>query len=194
MEESRDEITQLLRAWSGGNEGALDRLAPLIYDELHRRAHHYMAGERSGHSLQTTALVNEAFLRLVDARDIDWQDRAHFFAIAARQMRRILVDYARSRKSAKRGGEWNQVVFDEALEASPPPRVDFIALDAALSALKTIDERKSRVVELRFFAGLDVEETAKLLQVSVQTVKRDWRLAKAWLLKEMTAGREMPGR
>ena len=194
MEDSLGDITQLLRAWSGGDREALDRLAPLVYDELHRRAHRYMAREGSGHPLQTTALVNEAYLRLVDARGTNWQDRAHFYALAARQMRRVLVDYARSSRSAKRGGDWRHVVFDDGVGRTSALRVDLVALDEALNGLREFDERKSSVVELRFFAGLNVEETANVLEVSPETVKRDWRLAKAWLLKELSGERETPPR
>ena len=144
-----------------------------------------MAGEREGHSLQATALVNEAYLRLIDANDVQWHDRAHFLAVAARVMRRILVDHARTRHAQKRGGDATQVTFDEGLVVSNEPREDFVALDDALEALATFDERKSRVVELRFFGGLSVEETASVLKVSSDTVMRDWRLAKVWLQREM---------
>jgi RNA polymerase sigma-70 factor (ECF subfamily) len=144
-----------------------------------------MAGERAGHSLQATALVNEAYLRLVDANDVQWHDRAHFLAVAARVMRRILVDHARTRHARKRGGDATQVTFDEGLVVSNEPREDFVALDDALEALAAFDERKSRVVELRFFGGLSVDETASVLKVSPETVMRDWRLAKAWLQREM---------
>lgn len=186
MTPSTHEVTQLLRAWSNGDKDALERLTPLVYDELYRTAHRHMARERFGHTLQTTALVNEVYLRLFDAREIAWQDRAHFFAVAARLMRRVLIDFARSRPSSRRGGEWPHVAFDEALMPSGEPRADFLALDEALNALKAIDDRKSQVVELRFFGGLSVEETAEVLNVSQETVKRDWRLAKVWLLREMS--------
>lgn len=189
MEFSPHEVTQLLRAWSGGDQEALDKLTPLVYDELRRTAHRYMAGERAGHTLQTTALVNEVYLRLVDIREISWQDRTHFFAVAARLMRRVLIDFARSRGSVKRGGESPRVVFDDEFVVSRQPRSDLVALDEALSALKAFDERKSLVVELRFFGGLSVEETAEVLRVSPETVKRDWRLAKVWLLREMSQHR-----
>jgi RNA polymerase sigma factor (TIGR02999 family) len=189
MEFSTHEVTQLLRAWSGGDQQALDKLTPLVYDELRRTAHRYMVGERTGHTLQTTALVNEVYLRLVDMREISWQDRAHFFAVAARLMRRVLIDFARSRGSVKRGGEWPRVTFDEELVVSRQPRSDLLALDEALTALKAVDDRKSLVVELRFFGGLTVEETAEALKVSAETVKRDWRLAKAWMLREMSQHR-----
>jgi RNA polymerase sigma-70 factor, ECF subfamily len=189
MEFSTHEVTQLLRAWSRGDQDALDKLTPLVYDELRRTAHRYMAGERADHTLQTTALVNEVYLRLVDIRVISWQDRAHFFAVAARLMRRVLIDFARSRGSVKRGGASPRVTFDEELVVSRQPRSDLVALDAALSALKTVDERKSQVVELRFFGGLNIEETAEVLKVSPETVKRDWRLAKVWLLREVSQQR-----
>lgn len=186
MTPSTHEVTQLLRAWSNGDKDALERLTPLVYDELYRTAHRHMARERVGHTLQATALVNEVYVRLVDAREIAWQDRAHFFAVAARLMRRVLIDFARSRRSSKRGGEWPHVTFDEALMPSGEPRADFLALDEALNALRAIDDRKSQVVELRFFGGLSMEETAEVLNVSQETVKRDWRLAKVWLLREMS--------
>ena len=186
MTSSTHEVTQLLRAWSNGDQEALKRLTPLVYDELYRTAHHHMARERVDHTLQTTALVNEVYLRLVDAREIAWQDRAHFLAVAARLMRRVLIDFARSRRSSRRGGAWPHVTFDEALVPSGEARADFLALDEALNALKAIDDRKSQVVELRFFGGLSVQETAEVLNVSQETVKRDWRLAKVWLLREMS--------
>jgi RNA polymerase sigma-70 factor (ECF subfamily) len=179
------EITQLLLAWNDGDEHALDRLMPLVHDELHQLAHRYMAGERPGHPLQTTALVNEAYLRLVDSSRVRWQSRAHFFAVSATLMRRILVDAARARKQLKRGGDAVQVSLDEAMSISSEPGADVIALDAALTALAAFDERKSKVVELRFFGGLTVEETAEVLKVSVMTVMRDWGLAKVWLLREL---------
>jgi RNA polymerase sigma factor (TIGR02999 family) len=157
---------------------------PLVYEELHRLARHYMSRERSGHILQTTALVNEAFLRLVDARQVNWQNRAHFFAISANLMRRILVDFARTYQSQKRGAGVRPVSLDEGLEV-PGERLDLAVLDDALRSLGAFDPRKSRVVELRFFGGLSTEEVAEVLQVSSETVKRDWKLAKAWLLREM---------
>src|SRR6195256_6039218 len=178
-------VTQLLRAWSDGDEAALAELLPLVETELRRLARRYMARERRGHTLQTTALVNEAFLRLADARQIRWQDRAHFLGISARLMRRVLVDHARSRGYQKRGGDAQQVTLDEGLVMSPEPAVDVLALDRALEALAAVDVRKSRVIELRFFGGLSVEETAEVLHVSADTVKRDWRLAKLWLLREL---------
>jgi RNA polymerase sigma factor (TIGR02999 family) len=178
----------LLRAWSEGDEGALDRLVPLVDAELRRLARGYMARERRGHTLQTTALVNEAFVRLVDARGVRWQDRAHFLGISARLMRRVLVDHARARGSRKRGGDLQRVTLDrleERLTVSPEPDLDVVALDRALEQLAAVDERKSRVIELRFFGGLSVEETAEVLHLSYDTVKRDWRLAKLWLLREL---------
>jgi len=179
-----NEVTQLLRAWSDGQHEALERLMPLVYEELHRLARHYMSRERSGHILQTTALVNEAFLRLVDARHVNWQNRAHFFAISASLMRRILVDFARTYQSQKRGAGVRPVSLDEGLDVTEE-RLDLASLDDALKTLAILDPRKSRVVELRFFGGLSMEEAAEVLQVSPETVKRDWKLAKAWLLREM---------
>jgi RNA polymerase sigma factor (TIGR02999 family) len=178
-------VTELLRAWGNGDDGALAQLAPLVEAELRRLARRYMAHERRGHTLQTTALVNELFLRLTGARRVDWQDRAHFLGISARLMRRVLVDHARSRGYRKRGGGAERVTLHEHLATSPPPTLDVIALDRALDALAAIDARKSRVIELRFFGGLSVEETADVLKVSTDTVKRDWRLAKLWLLREL---------
>jgi RNA polymerase sigma factor (TIGR02999 family) len=178
-------VTGLLLAWSQGDEGALDRLMPFVHDELHRMARRCMAGERAGHTLQATALVNEAYVRLIDARSVAWHDRAHFMAVAARVMRRILVDHARARLSEKRGRNLARVTFDEALLVTAEPAHDFVALDDALDALARFAERKSRVIELRFFGGLTVEETAAVLKVSPDTVMRDWRLAKAWLQQEM---------
>ncbi len=179
------EISALLRAWSGGDESALARLMPIVYDELHRLAHSYMKRERSGHTLQTTALVNEAYMRLVDAKSVEWQDRTHFFGIAARLMRRILVDFARTRGYRKRGGRLRKVSFDEGLFVSPEPQEDLVALNDALNALAEFDARKAQVVELRYFGGLSVEEAAEVLKVSGITVIRDWNMAKLWLLKEL---------
>ena len=183
--QSPEAVTQLLQAWSDGDDGALERLTPLVEAELRRLARGYMGRERRGHTLQPTALVNEAFLRLTDARHIRWQHRAHFLAISARLMRRVLVDHARSRGYRKRGGDAQRVTLDAGLVASPEPVVDVVALDRALEALAAVDERKSRMIELRFFGGLSVEETAEVLHVSRDTVKRDWRLAKLWLLREL---------
>jgi RNA polymerase sigma-70 factor (ECF subfamily) len=179
------EATKLLLAWGQGDQGALDRLVPLVEDELHRIARRCMAGERVGHSLQATALVNEAYLRLIDINHVNWQNRAHFLAVSARLMRRILVDFARARHSQKRGGGVQRVSFDEGLVVSNEPGQDLVALHDALTALAQVDTRKSQVVELRFFGGLSVEETAEALHVSTDTVMRDWKLAKVWLLREL---------
>lgn len=183
---SSQQVTQLLLAWSNGDQKAMEKLTPLVYEELHRLARRYMANERSGHTLQATALVNEAYLRLVDSKNVRWQNRAHFFAVSAQLMRRILVDFARSRHYQKRGGEARQVSLDEALVVSRERGSDLVALDDALNALAALDPRKSRVVELRFFGGLTVEETAEALEVSPDTVLRDWKFAKTWLLRELT--------
>ena len=178
-------VTELLRAWSGGDDGALEQLMPLVEAELRRLAKAYMGRERRGHTLQTTALVNEAFLRLTDARSVRWQDRAHFVGISARLMRRVLVDHARRRSFDKRGGGAQKVTLHDDLVTAPDPAVDVVALDRALERLEKADARKSRIVELRFFGGLSVDETAEVLHVSPDTVKRDWRLAKLWLLREL---------
>jgi RNA polymerase sigma-70 factor, ECF subfamily len=180
------DVTELLRAWSEGDEGALAKLTPLVYDHLHRVAHNYMAQEAHGHTLQTTALINEAYLRLIDARRVSWQNRAHFFAMCAKLMRQILTDLARSRLSERRGGEAQHLSLDESLTVSGEPPADLVALDEALDRLAGVDPRKSQVVELRFFGGLSVEETAEVLKVSPETVKRDWRLARSWLVRELT--------
>lgn len=187
MTPSSDEVTQLLIAWSNGDESARDELMPLVYEELHRLAHRHIRKERPGHTLQTSALVNEAFVRLVDQKHVHWQSRAHFFAIAAQMMRRILVDYARNRRYAKRGGNARQVTLNEDLNVPDQRSADVVALDEALSDLANFDDRKSKVVELRFFGGLSIEETAEVLAVSPGTVMRDWTLAKAWLKRAMTA-------
>src|SRR5947209_8421261 len=194
MTPSPNEVTQLLVAWSNGDQAARDELMPLVYEELHRLAHLYMKQERSGHTLQTSALVNEAFVRLVDQRDVRWQNRAHFFGIAAQIMRRILVDYARNRHYAKRGGSARQVSLNEALIVSEERSAEVVALDDALKRLATMDERKSQIVELRFFGGLSIDETAEVLGVSPGTVMRDWTLAKAWLRKETVRGFENSSR
>jgi len=185
---STHDVTQLLKAWTTGDEHALEKLTPLVYRQLHRIAQRYMAGERSGHTLQTTALVNEVYLRLVDCGQVNWQDRAHFFAVSAQLMRRILIDFARSRGYQKRGGGAPRISLDEAPSICNEPDMDLVALDDALKALCTVDERKSKVVELKFFGGLSVEETAEVLRVSVETVVRDWRLAKVWLHRELSEG------
>lgn len=180
------EVTQLLRAWGNGVDGALEQLAPLVENELHRLAHEYMSRERPGQTLQTTALVNEVYLRLIDIQQVSWQNRAHFFAISARMMRRILTDFARSRHYLKRGGGAVHVSWDEALVVSEEPDADIVAIDSALSQLAEVDPRKSQVVELRFFGGLSVEETAEVLKISQQTVMRDWKFAKAWLMRALS--------
>ncbi len=183
---SSHEVTRLLKAWSGGDEEALERLTPLVYRELHEIAQRYMTRERSGHLLQTTALVNEAYLRLVDCGKVNWQDRAHFFAVSAQLMRRILIDFARSRGYLKRGGAVAHISLEDAPSVCNEPDVNLVALDDALKALSAVDERKSKVVELKFFGGLNVEETAEVLGISSDTVIRDWRLAKIWLLRELS--------
>jgi len=179
-------ITRLLLDWRNGDQTALDRLMPLVYEELRRMANNYMRNERRGHTLQSSALVNEAYLRLVDHENIDWQNRAHFFGVAAQAMRRILVDHARTRNYQKRGGGAQQVSLDEAATMAGDRAAELIALDEALQELAKIDERKSRVVEMRYFGGLSLEETAEALGVSIPTVTRDWTTAKAWLLREMS--------
>ncbi len=185
MTNHHSEVTRLLRAWSAGDESALDTLIPLVYDDLHRAAHLYMAREAPDNTLQTTALVNEVYLRLLGAREVDWQNRAHFLAVCATVMRRILIDLARSRRSLKRGGTAAHVPLDDEILVSHTPRIDLLELDDALKGLAAVDPRKARVVELRFFGGLSVEETAEALKVSPETVHRDWRLAKDWLLHEL---------
>jgi RNA polymerase sigma factor (TIGR02999 family) len=180
-------VTQLLIDWSRGDENALQQLIPLVHEELRRVARRHMAHERAEHTLQATALVNEAYMRLVDVRQVKWQNRAHFFAMSARLMRRILVDFARSRRYQKRGAGAQRVTLDEALVVSPAPVADLVALDEALTALAAVDARKAQVVEMRFFGGLSVEETAEALHVSRDTIMRDWKLAKAWLLRELKA-------
>jgi RNA polymerase sigma factor (TIGR02999 family) len=185
---STREVTALLQAWGAGDGAARDKLIPIVYKELHGLAHHYMAGERTDGALQTTALVNELYVRLVDVRRMGWTDRTHFFAVCAQLMRRVLVDMARARRAAKRGGDAVHVPVDEHVVSSPEPPVDILALDGALERLAAFDARKSRVVELRFFGGLDIAETAAALDVSPQTVQRDWRLAKVWLFRELSGG------
>jgi RNA polymerase sigma factor (TIGR02999 family) len=182
---SPQEVSRLLQSWSGGERGALEQLIPLVYGELHQLAHRYLRQERSGHLLQTTALVNEVYLRLVAASRIQWQDRAHFFAMSAKLMRRVLVEYARSDRSLKRGGQAEHVELKEAMEVLQVKGEDVLALDGGLRALERLDPRKAQVVELRVFAGLSVEEAAEALGVSRETVLRDCRLAKAWLRREM---------
>ena len=179
-------VTALLLDWRGGDEGAVERLLPLVHDELRRIARRHMAGERPDHVLQATALVNEAYLRLVDVRRVQWQDRAHFFAMAARVMRRILVDFARAQKNQKRGGALRRVTLDQNLPIASETPEDVIAIDEALTSLAAQYERKSQVVELRFFGGLSVEETADVLKISQETVMRDWKFAKNWLVRELS--------
>ena len=184
---SPHEVTQMLVAWSNGDQDVRDELMSVVYQELHRLAHHYMKRESPGHTLQTSALVNEAFLRLIDQKNVQWRNRAHFFGIAAQMMRRILVDYARQRRYAKRGGDAPRVTLNEEIIVPDQLSADVVALDEALSDLAKFDDRKSKVVELRFFGGLSIEETAEVLAVSPGTVMRDWTLAKAWLKRAMTA-------
>jgi len=191
MRHSRDDltkmgVTQLLRAWGRGDERALEQLAPLVENELHRLARKYMRRERPGNTLQTTALVNEVYLRLIDIEQMSWQDRAHFFAVSARIMRRILTDFARSRHYLKRGGGAVRVAWDEALAVSQEPDADIVAINDALNQLALLDPRKAQVVELRFFGGLSMEETAEVLKISEQTVGRDWKFAKSWLMRTLS--------
>jgi RNA polymerase sigma-70 factor, ECF subfamily len=183
---SAHDLTRLLRAWGLGDKGALERLTPLVYNELRRLAHHYMTREKPGQTLHTTALVHEVYLRLADADNIEWQNRAHFYGLCARLMRRILIDFARSRNYQKRGGRFALVELEEAATVSIVGGSELLALDEALKQLASVDTRKSEVVELRFFGGLSVDEIAAALQVSPDTVKRDWKLAKAWLLRELS--------
>ncbi len=190
-ENSPKDVTALLQNWCRGEECALEELIPLVYDELHRLAHRYMARERPDRTLQTSALVNEAYFRLIDAGRVSWQNRAHFFAVSSNLMRRILVDYARKRGYKKRGGEVRKVQLDEAFVPSRARGPDLVALDEALEALSEFDPRKAKVIELRFFAGLTPEETAEVLKVSADTVYRDWRLAKVWLYRELKAGAKL---
>lgn len=184
------EVTRLLQAWGRGDDAALEQMIPIVYSELRRIAHRYMTGERQSHTLQTTALVNEAYLKLVDSRKVNWQNRAHFFAISAQLMRRILVDFARSRSYQKRGGGAQQLSLDEECLATQERGRNVLALDDALTALAEVDPRKSKVVELRFFGGLSLEETAEVLKVCPDTVVRDWRMAKAWLGRELGAEKD----
>jgi RNA polymerase sigma factor (TIGR02999 family) len=184
--ENEANVTQLLKEWSAGEARALDELMPLVYDELRRQAARFVRKERAGHTLQTTALIHEAYLKLIDQRNVEWQNRAHFFAIAATAMRRILVDYARERNREKRGGALENLPLDEALQISANEKsVDLVALDEALTRLAELDQRQARIVELRYFSGLDNDETAAVLGVSNATVRRDWSFAKAWLRQEM---------
>jgi RNA polymerase sigma factor (TIGR02999 family) len=183
---STHEVTRLLQAWGSGDQGALERLTPLVYDQLHRLAHSYMAREQPGQTLQTTALVHEVYLKLVDVENVDWQNRAHFYGLCGRLMRRMLIDFARSRNYQKRGGQIPHIELEEAATVSAVVGSELLAVDEALKQLATVDTRKSEVVELRFFGGLTVEETAAALGVSPETVMRDWKLAKAWLLRELS--------
>ena len=180
-------VTQLLAEWSRGDQAALNKLLPLVHEELRRLAHHYMRRENPGHTLQTSALVNEAYVRLVDQRDVHCQNRAHFFAVAAQVMRHILVDHARTQRRLKRGGDAQQVPLDEAVVMAPERAEELLALDEALSQLEETDPRRSKVVELRYFGGLSIEETAEVLKVNPTTVSRDWRWARAWLYKAVTS-------
>jgi RNA polymerase sigma factor (TIGR02999 family) len=179
------EVTGLLQDWRNGDQNALEQLAPLVYQELHEAAHRYMAREQTGHTLQTTALVNEVYLRLFGLREVSWQNRAHFLAVCARMMRQILIDYARSRRRLKRGGGKDNVPLDGELGIPGNPCVGVLALDDALKKLAAFDQRKSQVVELRFFGGLTADETAEALGISSETVLRDWKIAKVWLLREL---------
>jgi RNA polymerase sigma-70 factor (ECF subfamily) len=185
MDRQISETTGLLRAWAGGDRGALDRLAPRVYEELRRMARNFMRREREGRTIQATALVHEAFLRLVEVNNVDWEQRAHFFAVCAQVMRRILLEGARRRAASKRGGGWERVTLDGIAEADGTRSRELIALDDALNRLSAADPRKAQVVELRYFGGLSVEETAAVLKVSPDTVARDWRSARAWLLSEL---------
>ena len=187
MAQTSQNVTQLLIGWSNGDREALDALLPVVYQELRKQAANYLRRERVGHTLQTTALIHEAYLKLVDQKNVHWQNRAHFFGIAAQLMRRILVDHARTKKRAKRGGSNIRVSFNEANVLAPSQNLDIVALDEALERLSEIDEQQSRIVELRFFSGLTVEETAAVLAISPATVKRDWSMAKAWLHREISA-------
>ena len=183
--QSAGNVTELLISWSAGDSTALEKLAPLVYEQLHRAARHHMAGERPGHQLQATALVNEAYLRLVDSHRVAWQNRAHFFAVSAQMMRRILVDFARSRKSEKHGGHLHHTALDEALVLGAAADPDLVVLDDALNALAAMDARKAQVVEMRFFGGLTETEIAEVLKISVDTVQRDWKSARAWLYSQV---------
>jgi RNA polymerase sigma factor (TIGR02999 family) len=183
---SAENVTKMLRDWRNGDQEALEQLIPVVYDELHRQAARYLRREHPGHTLQTTALIHEAYLRLINQQNIEWQNRAHFYAIAARLMRQILVDHARRRQATKRGGSDIKVPLEEAMVISPGENVDLVALDEALTRLAAIDPQQSRIVELRYFSGLSVEETAEVLGVSSRTVNRDWNVAKAWLRQQIS--------
>lgn len=185
--EHSQNITRMLKDWSsGGSREALDQLLPFVYDELHRQASRYLRRERSDHTLQATALIHEAYLKLIDQKEVEWQNRAHFFAVAAQAMRRILVDYARTRKREKRGGDDVKLQLDEAVNVSTGEKsIDLVALDEALNELAKFDERKAKIVELKFFGGLTVEEMSEVLKISAETVMRDWKKAKVWLYREL---------
>jgi RNA polymerase sigma factor (TIGR02999 family) len=182
------DVTRLLSDWSKGNQGAFDQLAPAVYDELRRLAARYLSRERAGHTLQPTALVHEAFLRLIDQSRVEWQGRAHFFGVAAQMIRRILVDHARAHQAAKRGAGAVHFAIDDNFDAAAPRDLDLVALDDALAALAELDAQQTRVIELRFFGGLSIEETAAVLKVSPATVKREWAAARAWLYRELQRG------
>ena len=188
MTQTSETVTGLLLAWRAGDQAALEKLTPLVYAELHRLARRYMRRENAGHTLQTSALVNEAYLRLVDAHRVRWQNRSHFFAVSAQIMRRILVDFARARQNLKRGAGARQVSLDEGLAVSPERGADLLALDEALAKLGALNARQSQVVELRYFGGLNEEEVAEVLKVSARTVRNDWSLARAWLYRELSRG------
>lgn len=185
---SQHEITALLRQWRNGDQKALDKITPLVYDELHRLAHQYIRRERAGHTLQTTALVNEAYLRLVEQKDVDWKSRAHFFAVSAHVMRHILVDYARRHTASKRGGEVQRIELDAEATVSRERAAELVALDEALDALQKIYPRRSKVVELRYFGGMSNKEASAVLDISEATIERDWRFARAWLYRELGNG------
>ena len=193
---SQAEITQLLQAWNQGDQGAIEKLVPLVYDELHRLAQRYMADERTDHTLQTTELVNEAYMRLVDSSHANWESRTHFFGVCAQVMRRILVDWARSRQALKRGAgvralDLQETLAAEALNVAKLPGNDLVAIDDALKSLTAVDQRKGQVVEMRFFGGLSVKETAEVLKISPETVQRDWKFAKSWLRRELSGGHSL---
>ena len=194
MDPPAHQITQLLRAWSAGDESALEQLVPLVYDDLHRMAQHYMAQERPDHTLQVTALIHETYLRLLDSAQPSWQDRVHFLAVCARAMRRILVDWGRSHRALKHGGNLRPLTLHESIAITGRPGRDLVALDDALNALAALDPRKSQVVELRFFGGLTAKETAEVLRFSEETAKREWKIARGWLMRELRkeAGKEAP--
>jgi RNA polymerase sigma factor (TIGR02999 family) len=186
MKQAANDITQLLLAWGKGDQNAFDALVPLVYDELRKLARNYMRGQPAGHTLQTTALVNEAYLRLIDSSRVNWQNRTHFFAVSAQLMRRVLVDFARAKASQKRGGERIQITLDEKIEAASGENTDLVALDEALQELAKLNARQSQIVELRYFGGLSEEEIAETLKISTRTVRRDWSIARAWLYRKLS--------